>query len=126
METILIKAGGIYSFALVIFHVMFWRLFNWREDLQSLTSLNRAVMQVLNISLTGTFVIFGTISLAHTDQLLATSLGQTLLFTLALFWFIRAVQQVLFFKLRHNRSKAFFLIFLIGCVLYLVPAISTL
>jgi len=126
METMLIKAGGFYSFGLVVFHLLFWHLFNWKEDLRSLTFLNRAVMQVLNISLTLTFVIFGFISLWHTEELLSTSLGQNLLILLALFWFARTVQQVIFFKLRHWKSWAFLFLFLIGCVLYAIPALAVI
>ena len=75
----LIKAGGIYSFGFVFFHLMFWRLFNWAEDLRSLSFLNRAIMQVVNLSLTFVFVIFGYISLFHSKELYQSSLGQSLL-----------------------------------------------
>ena len=46
---LMIKAGGIYNIALVIFHLLFWRIFNWQEDLRSLTFLNRAIMPVLKL-----------------------------------------------------------------------------
>jgi len=29
----LIKAGGIYNIVLVVFHMLFWHIFNWGEDL---------------------------------------------------------------------------------------------
>lgn len=120
---LLIKAGGIYNIVLVIFHLLFWHIFNWKEDLRSLSFLNRAIMQVLNLSLTFAFVIFSYISLVHTKELISTSLGQSLLGLIALFWLARSVEQVVFFKLKNWRSIAFLVFFLVGTVLYAVPAI---
>jgi len=118
----LIKAGGIYSFGFVIFHLLFWRIFNWEEDLRSLSFLNRAIIQVLNLSLIFAFVIFGYISLFHTKELMESSLGHSLLVLTALFWLFRAIEQIVFFKLKHWGSVMFLLVFLSGAVLYGIPA----
>lgn len=125
MESV-IKAGGIYNIAFVLFHLLFWRIFNWKDDLRSLSFLNRAIMQVLNLSLTLVFIIFSYISLVHTKELLSTSLGQSLLILISLFWSLRAIEQVIFFKLKHWGSVAFLGLFLIGALLYAVPAIDTI
>jgi len=123
MDT-LIKVGGIYSFGFVIFHLMFWRIFNWGNDLRSLSFLNRAIMQVVNLSLTFAFVIFGYISLLHSKELLESSLGHSLLILISLFWLFRAIEQIVFFKLKHWGSVVFLLVFLLGSVLYGIPAAS--
>lgn len=122
MET-LIKAGGFYTIALIVFHLLFWRIFNWDQELKQISYLNRATMQVLNISLTFAFVIFSYISLFHPTELLTTSLGNSLLVLIALFWLARAVQQIFFYKLRHWASWAFLILFVTGGVLYAIPAI---
>ena len=107
----------------MLFHFSFWKIFNWREDLRSLNSLNRAIMPVLNISLTLVFVIFAYISLVHTHELLTTSLGRSLVVCMAVFWYARSVQQVIYFKLRHWASLMFLAFFLLGALLYTVPII---
>ena len=117
----LIKIGGIYNITLVVFHLLFWRIFNWKEDLRSLSFLNRAIMQVVNLSLTIVFIIFAYISLVHTNALLSTSLGKSLLTFMALFWVARSVMQVTFFKLKHWGSMAFLAYFLAGGLLYGIP-----
>ena len=122
MET-LIKLGGIYNIVLVVFHLLFWRVFNWGDDLRSLTFLNRAIMQVVNLSLTFVFVIFAYISLMHSTELLTTHLGKSLLMSITVFWFFRAILQPMFFKLKHWGSVAFMFFFLAGGVLYGIPAI---
>jgi hypothetical protein len=121
MET-LIKVGGVYNIILVVFHMLFWRIFNWGDDLRTLSILNKAVMQVLNISLIFVFVIFAYVSLAHSLELLTSPLGKSLLILMAVFWLIRSILQVVFFRLRHWGSVAFMVFFIAGAFLYGIPA----
>jgi hypothetical protein len=55
--------------------------------------------------------------------LLTTGIGKILLIAIALFWFLRAVEQMAFFKLKNNISIAFFVLFLIGAAIYLFPSL---
>jgi len=123
MNETLIQVGGLYNITLVVFHVLFWRIFDWKNDLQSLTILNRAIIQVLNISLTIAFVVFAYISFVHTKELLNTKLGFSIVILMSLFWFARAFQQIVFFKLKHWLSWAFFAYFVLGGVIYGIPVI---
>ena len=125
MET-LIRFGGVYNIALILFHLSFWRIFNWNEELASVSFLNRAVMQVLNISLMFVFAIFAYISLVHTSELVDTPLGNSLLVLMALFWLARSVQQIVYFKLQHWLSWLFLLLFFSGFLLYAIPAAALL
>ena len=125
METLII-AGGFYNIGLVVFHLLFWRIFNWDQDLKQISYLNRATMQVLNISLTFAFVIFSYISFAHTTELSSSPLGHSLLVLMALFWLARAIQQIIFYKLQHPASWAFLFLFLLGCLLYAIPAVNVI
>jgi hypothetical protein len=119
----LIIAGGFYTIGLIVFHLLFWRIFDWRQDLKRVSYLNRATMQVLNISLTFAFITFAYVSFAHTTELLTTPLGHSLLALMALFWLARSVQQIIFYKLHHRVSWAFLLLFLSGTLLYAIPTI---
>ena len=121
-----ILTGGLYCLGFVIFHLTFWKLFKWQEDLASLSFINRAVMQVLNLCLTFAFFIFGYISLFHTQELQTTSLGRSLLLLISIFWLLRAIQQILFFGLKNKVSLIFFMVFFAGFVIYLFPFIKTL
>ena len=120
----LIKAGAIYNLALVVFHLLFWKLFNWADDLRSLSVLNRATMQVMNLSLVVVFLMFAYLSLVHTDQLYSTTLGRALLLSIAVFFMLRAILQVVFFRLQHWISYVFLAYFIAGGVLYGIPATS--
>lgn len=120
---ILIKLGGIYHILLIIFHLLFWRIFNWQQDLRSLSFINRQTMQVLNITLIFVFLIFAWISLFHTQELLLTPLGKNLLILISLLWIGRSVLQVVFYKLKHWASVILLVFFMAGSLLYGVPVI---
>jgi hypothetical protein len=113
--------GGLFNLAFAVFHMLFWRIFDWKRDLRSLTFNNRQIMQVLNLCLIFAFVIFAWISFFHGDELLRTALGRSMLILISLFWFLRAIEQALFFRLKQPASVAFLILFLTGTLLYAYP-----
>ena len=121
---LLVKLGGIYNLGFAVFHLFFWKLFHWQEDLTSLTHINRSVMQILNLCLMFVFVLFGYISLFHSTELLARGLGRVLLSGIALFWFLRMIEQVFFFGLQNKLSVALTVLFFAGVLLYLLPLVN--
>lgn len=125
MET-LIKAAGVYNIVLIIFHLLFSPIFNWKQDLQSLSFLNKAILPVLNNSLIVVFALYAYISLFHSQELLSTPLGKSLLVFMALFFFARSAMQVIYFKLKHWGSVAFLLFFFSCGLLYGIPAFSVI
>lgn len=125
MSESLLLIGGVYNLLFAIFHLLFWRIFDWKQDLASLTSINRAIMQVLNLCLTFVFIIFGVLSLMYPAQMVETELGRTLTGMIAIFWLLRAVEQAVFFKLKNWISWVFLFIFLGGAGLYgLIPFVG--
>lgn len=122
MLELMIIAGGIYTLGFVVFHLCFWKLFKWEQDLQTVSTVNRSIMQVLNISLTVSFLVFSYISLFHSVELLTTEIGKASLVLISVFWLLRAIQQIIFFRLNHCASIGFFFVFLFGFVLYAIPA----
>lgn len=45
----LIMIGGIYAFGFLIFHLMFWKIFKWKEQLAKIWPANSAILQVENL-----------------------------------------------------------------------------
>ena len=120
----LITIGGFLWLAFFVFHIFFWKLFDWKRDLKNLTKTNKAIMQVLNLCLMFCFLIFAYISLFQTEELLTTGLGKTLLIGMVLFAVFRAIEQVIFFDLKHPRSIAVLFFALIGMTIYLIPLLA--
>jgi len=114
-------AGALYHFAFAIYHMMFWKTFNWDTQLKKSGELNSRVTQILNLCLIYVFILVGLISLLFFNDLFTNSLGRFILVAVSLFWFIRAIEQVIFFKLIHKLSKILFIAFIIGGLLYLIP-----
>jgi hypothetical protein len=123
LSEVMILLGGFYNLGFAIFHLLFWRLFRWKRDLSSLTFINRSVMQILNLCLTFVFLLMAYISFFNTSELIQTNLGKTLLVGFSLFWFLRMIEQIIFFGIRNLISIALTLVFLFGCVIYLIPLI---
>ena len=117
--------GGVFNLGFAIYHLMFWRLFHWKEDLASLGRLNRSVVQILNLCLTFLLLVMAYVSFFHRSELLQTSLGNTILIAFSLFWFLRMIEQIVFFGFKKKMSVVFTLLFLLGGVVYLVPALQT-
>jgi hypothetical protein len=124
MDETLILLGGAFNLALALFHVFFWRLFRWKSELARLTALNRAVMQVMNLCLMAVFLLFAYVSFEHTAEMLQTPLGRSLTLLIAIFWFLRALEQPVFFGLRKPLSVVFFVVFCLGGALYALPLLQ--
>ena len=117
----MIYCGGLVSFGFAIFHILFWRLLDWNSKLVSLTSLNRAVVQILNICLTYLFFVMSYVSFFYASDMIQTSIGRTLLIAFSLFWFLRLILQIIFFGLKLNGHLYLTFSFILSCVVYLIP-----
>ncbi|MBN1153965.1 hypothetical protein JXB12_03510 [candidate division KSB1 bacterium] len=121
MSRILLIAGALYHFAFALYHVKFWNIFQWNTNLKKSGEVNRGITQVLNLCMIYVFIIVGIISLIFPNDLCLMRLGHFILGAVSLFWFIRALEQVIFFKLSHKLSRLLFFLFIIGGMLYLLP-----
>jgi len=121
MGEILLAIGTTYSIGFVIFHIMFWKIFHWKTDLRSITRINRGIMQVMNLRLIYVFLFFAYVSSFQQKALLSTPLGKIILFFISIFWFMRAVEQIIFFDRKNSVSIVLTVVFAIGGFLYLIP-----
>jgi hypothetical protein len=114
----LYAAAG-YNVALAVFHLGFWRMFRWREELPKLHAVNQGVMQAMNLILTYLLVLMAGLQVLRADEMVGTSLGRTLMAGLMLCWLVRAALQPVFFRgLPTATNVAFVLLFLAGAGLH--------
>ncbi len=116
-----IYGAGVYNILLGVFHVLFWKipLFNWAEELNKLSPVNKGVMEVLNLCLIVVFIIMAFISFAHAKELLSSRLGRTILTGFSIFWLLRFIEQFIFWE---RAGIVLPVILIIGFILYFVPA----
>jgi hypothetical protein len=117
----MIKILAIYNLGFGIFHLFFWRILRWDEQLKKVSPNNRAVVQTLNICLTFMFFLIAYCFFIYTIEIESTDLGRTLLIGIGLFWLIRAILQIYLFKMKARIHKFLFLLFVVGVLLHIAP-----
>ncbi|MCB2192181.1 MAG: hypothetical protein KQI62_11485 [Deltaproteobacteria bacterium] len=125
METALIclYVGGALHIGWAVFHFFFPRIFQWKKTLEPLDSLNRSIMQVLNLCLTFYFVVAAYLSLVFAHDLLNTPLGRKLVAVFAAFWLLRLGLQQRFFRMVHPASLLLSVAFLLTMLAYGIPLV---
>jgi hypothetical protein len=114
-----IYAAAGYNVALAVFHLGFWRLFRWAEELPKLHPANRGVLQVLNLMLIFMFLLVAGAEVLLADEMTGTALGRALLAGMMLFWILRAGLQLVFWPpAARPVNAAFVSLFLIGAGLH--------
>ena len=120
---LLVQLCGIHSFAFAAFHLAFWKLFDWKRDLQKASVATRAVTQILNLRLIYLFLGIGVLCFAFTRELHATPLGRALLVFMSLFWVGRTIEQFVFLRINTPLVHALTALFVLGAVLFALPVL---
>ncbi|MCY3411520.1 MAG: hypothetical protein INQ03_07820 [Candidatus Heimdallarchaeota archaeon] len=110
-----------FDILLVLFHLSFWKIFHWEEQLKTLNFINRQTMKVMNIALILLFAFMATLILAFADSF-DTPMGWFILSSFSIFWLIRAIIQPIYYK-TSRASLLMMLGFTIGAVLHALPVI---
>ena len=114
MPYTLILIGGILNALLVVFHIMFWKIFDWPNTLASLSEENRAIMQVLNIAVIFGLAVFAVLSIMFRRDMLDTRLGRFVTAAIAGFYILRAVCQLMFWGSGTESVAVFFVLLMIA------------
>jgi len=122
-KTLFLNLCGIYNLAFAIFHVLFWKIFKWNEDLKGNSVGNRAIIQILNIRLIYIFLLMSVIYFFYPDQLLETKIGFVLLIGFAGFWIGRTIEQFIFLRIKSKMVTVLTIVFFAGIVLHLLPIV---
>jgi len=118
MAVVLALLAGVIDLGIAAFHLTFWRLFGWPKRLAGLDAVNRALPPVLNIALTGFFIVIGFALVSAPAEALATVFSRRIVGGMAVIYVVRAAIQVPYFGLRHPASILLFAVFLLGFVLH--------
>ncbi|MFZ5434286.1 MAG: hypothetical protein ACOZB3_11010 [Calditrichota bacterium] len=124
MAKILLLIGGLLNALLTIFHVLFWKLFDWPAKLMYMTPDDRALMQVFNIHGVLTIGLFTYVSLFHRRELLTTGLGRVMCIAIAVYYYVRALNSLIFWDVTIPEEAVIFVICLGIGVIYTLPALN--
>lgn len=120
MKTKLIVLGGLLLILLSLFHLSFWSLFNWQEELSKLSDTNSGIMQLSTIGFASLFLSLGITLIGYRVEIADTKLGKALLLALSFFFFVRTIAELVF-----PGSSIKLGVFLFLCALvFFIPALT--
>jgi len=102
-----LKLVGITLIVLATLHAVFPRYFSWREELASLSLINRQVMYVHTFFIALILILMGLLCLSSSQELIETSLGNKIALGLLIFWFVRLVIQFFGYSSQLWKGKRF-------------------
>lgn len=120
MKTVIFLCG-LYSLAFAIFHILFWKIFDWKTDLKKLSFANKGIIQILNSRIIYFFLFVAFLCFFYQDELLETKLGKILLTGISLFWLGRTIEQFIFLKANNMYLHILTIIFAVGTILFAIP-----
>jgi hypothetical protein len=98
---------GILLMLLGVIHVIFPKYFDWKNDLKSLSLINRQMMEVHTFFIALTVFLMGFLCFFSPQDLINTPLGRQICLGFAVFWVIRLFFQGFVYSSKLWRGKTF-------------------
>jgi hypothetical protein len=102
-----LKIIGMLLLALALSHIIFPKYFNWKNELSSLSIINRQLLYVHSFFIALTVFLMGLLCLTSGDDLISTTLGKNISFGLGIFWMARLIVQFFGYSSKLWRGKRF-------------------
>jgi hypothetical protein len=102
-----LKIIGILLILLAIIHVIFPRYFRWKNELASLSLVNKQMMYVHTFFIALTVLLMGVLCLTSSTQLIETDLGKKICLGFGVFWTIRLLIQFFGYSSKLWKGKIF-------------------
>ena len=101
------KIIGILLMLLGILHIGFPKYFNWKQELTTLSLINKQMMTIHTFFIALMVFMMGLLCLTSSSELIQTNLGQKISFGLGIFWFIRLFIQLFGYSSALWKGKPF-------------------
>ena len=118
LQKTLVTTGGILFALFGTFHMFFWSMFDWKNELARLSTVNSNIMQMLNIGCSFIVFSFAYIFIFNRNEVIDSRLGKILLVISGFFYFMRLVMEFVF----PEGSLVFGFILLLCGSIYVIPA----
>jgi hypothetical protein len=102
-----LKLIGIISIGVGLIHVIFPKYFNWKEDLQSISPINKQLMYVHAFFIALIVLLMGIFCIYSSHEILHTGLGKQLALGFFIFWFTRLLFQFFVYSSKLWKGKLF-------------------
>jgi hypothetical protein len=88
-------------------HVFFPKYFKWKEQLSTLSIINRQMMYVHSFFIAFVVMLMGLLCLTSASDLLTTALGKRISLGLGIFWTVRLLIQFFGYSSQNWKGKSF-------------------
>jgi hypothetical protein len=102
-----IRITGALLMVLSVIHIGFPKRFNWKVELQSLSLINKQIMQVHTFFIAFVVFLMGMLCLVASTELVSTHLGKMISLGLFIFWLFRLFFQLFVYSPQLWRGKTF-------------------
>lgn len=84
-----LKITGVLLIVLSLIHAIFPKYFNWKQELKSLSIINKQLMYVHSFFIALVILLMGVLCLTSANELIETTLGKRMSLGLGIFWTTR-------------------------------------
>ncbi len=102
-----VKIIGTLLIILALLHFFFPKYFNWKQELSSLSIMNRQMMYVHSLFIAFVIFLMGLLCLTSSNELLSTTLGKRISLGLGIFWTVRLCVQFFGYSSKVWKGKSF-------------------
>jgi membrane protein YdbS with pleckstrin-like domain len=102
-----LKIIGILLMVLGSIHIFFPKYFNWKEELKSLSLINRQMMTVHTFFIALVVFLVGLLCFIASTELVQTKLGKIISFGLGIFWATRLIFQLFIYSSKLWKGRKF-------------------
>ncbi|MEP6793847.1 MAG: hypothetical protein ABJB16_05935 [Saprospiraceae bacterium] len=102
-----LKIIGTILIALALIHGIFPKYFNWKEDMKSISIINRQMMYVHSFFIALIIFLVGLLCLTSANELVGTVLGKRISLGLGVFWTARLFIQFFGYSAKLWKGKSF-------------------
>jgi len=102
-----LKIIGIFLILLALLHLIFPKYFNWKQELSSLSLVNRQIMYVHTFFIAFIVFLMGLLCISSSTDLTSSILGKRMSLVLGVFWSIRLYIQFFGYSSKLWRGKLF-------------------
>ncbi|RED48817.1 hypothetical protein DFQ02_103147 [Seonamhaeicola aphaedonensis] len=102
-----LKIIGSLLIVLSLIHIIFPKYFKWKEELNSLSLMNRQMTYIHTLFIAVTVLLMGVLCLTSTDDLIKTELGNKIALGLGVFWTLRLFIQFFGYSSKLWKGKVF-------------------
>ncbi|WP_306350015.1 hypothetical protein [Flavobacterium sp. '19STA2R22 D10 B1'] len=102
-----LKIIGSLLMLLALLHIPFPKYFNWHKELNSLSLINKQMMEYHTFFIALMLLLMGALCLTSAQEIVETPLGRQIALGFALFWIIRLIVQFFGYSSKLWRGKKF-------------------